>query len=528
MNYPQNQRTGRLAELSVERLFTSWSWTVGRDHIDTGYDFFVEPDVATFRGHRFLVQVKGTVRSKRGFVARVGRDRLRQYASNPLPIFLIWSSSEGVLHWLHIQAWIQRNERRLKGNGEAGVRMSQEQVLDDRDSFQAYLKEVFKPAAQSRSALPALAQERSSYLSSIDHRIGVRVGLSDGRECYEIYAKSENAEIGLELKLADDADNKRNFIEAVQYGVPVSVNVDLFRMNSEVFSAIGFSDSKGTVSIRPVSDKPVVATLYPGSGYSMLASAYSIKANLYRGQVGFAITNEGLDDVVEFRLLSENPSSTSRAVKVVMSLRSDVLASKPIQCLEALGVLGAWAYESMERKGVYLDLTFDQHRVSMRASGDAVDLLHPFFYNAYVMGRLHKVAKALNSSFIVDEEFTLTEAEVADLGLAYRLLKGERVNVDLGPLVFDTALPVALAQSGEFVVQTAIDLSLRNRPFGTVPVEISLKGYTLEACTDKPLKYRLVKGEGGSAILYFRSSELTLVSSHGDTKGATSGESQPS
>lgn len=502
MNYPQNQRAGRQAELKVESAFTDWSWTVGQDHIDTGYDFFVEPDVAAFRGHRFLVQVKATTRSKRGFVARVDKERLRQYAVNPLPVFLIWSSPDGTLHWLHIQPWISRNMGRLAGSGEAGVRMLVEQLLSDRASFETYLKKIFRPTSESSDALPALAKKRSAYLSSIDHRLGVRVGLNDGKECYEIYAKSEKVEVGVELKLTDTEENKRSFIEAMQYGVPASVDVDLFRMKSEVFTAIGLGGGKGTLSIRPVSEESVTATLYPGPEYSMLASAYPIRARLYRGQGGFAVTNEGRDDIIDFQLRGEG--SARGSVNVTMSFRSDVLSSAPIQNLDALGALGAWAGEAMEKNGVYLDLVCDQGRVPMRTGGEAVSLLHPVLHYAVVMGRLQKVTKALNSPLVIDHDFVLSDEEISDIDLAFRLLKGDRVNVNLGPLVFDTEAPLSMERSGDFFAQTAMELKLCNRHVGVIPVEIDLKDYLLEEVSDQTLKYRLVKREGGGACLHYR------------------------
>ena len=84
MNFPENQKTGVLAEIDVERLFTSWSWNVGKDRIDVGYDLFVMPDHAQYQGARFLVQVKGTAQKKKKgiIVAPVSKDRLRQYAED--------------------------------------------------------------------------------------------------------------------------------------------------------------------------------------------------------------------------------------------------------------------------------------------------------------------------------------------------------------------------------------------------------------------------------------------------------------
>lgn len=87
MNFTENQRTGVLAENVVESLFLSWFWTVGRDRIDVGYDLFVEPDRERFKGQRFLVQVKGTARQKRGApTAKVSKSNLRKYAANRIPV----------------------------------------------------------------------------------------------------------------------------------------------------------------------------------------------------------------------------------------------------------------------------------------------------------------------------------------------------------------------------------------------------------------------------------------------------------
>lgn len=66
MNYPLTQRTGALAEMIVAQLFVSWSWNVGRDQIDIGYDLFVAPAHDTYKGGRFLVQIKGTAKATAG------------------------------------------------------------------------------------------------------------------------------------------------------------------------------------------------------------------------------------------------------------------------------------------------------------------------------------------------------------------------------------------------------------------------------------------------------------------------------
>lgn len=90
-NFPENQKTGDLAEQDVQRLFTSWGWNTGKDRIDAGYDLFVCPDEAKYNGARFLIQTKGSAKAKAkvSITAPVSKGRLRQYAGNILPVFIV-------------------------------------------------------------------------------------------------------------------------------------------------------------------------------------------------------------------------------------------------------------------------------------------------------------------------------------------------------------------------------------------------------------------------------------------------------
>jgi hypothetical protein len=154
MNFPENQKTGRLAEVDVERLFTSWSWTVGTDRIDVGYDLFVEPNQQRFSGARFLVQAKGTLsKKKQKYIARVSKMRLRQYATNPLPVFIVRVTPDGELCWLHAQRWCQAHRSIIAGAGYANIPVSREKDLRDREPFESYLAEVFRPIEQTMGGI---------------------------------------------------------------------------------------------------------------------------------------------------------------------------------------------------------------------------------------------------------------------------------------------------------------------------------------------------------------------------------------
>jgi hypothetical protein len=169
MTLPNNQKTGALGELDVERLFISWGWNVGRDRIDEGYDLFVSPDWSTYRGARFLVQVKGTAKrkGKGAIVAPVSKLRLRQYAENPLPVFIVRVLADSSLYWLHAQHWTSSNLHRLSGTGTAGVRFEALHSLSDRDVFENYLGKVLRQAPGNSDEILKLNEE-SLLLNSLD------------------------------------------------------------------------------------------------------------------------------------------------------------------------------------------------------------------------------------------------------------------------------------------------------------------------------------------------------------------------
>lgn len=505
VNFPTTQQTGSLAEQDVTRLFTSWSWTVGRDLIDTGYDLSVEPDSTKFQGHRFLVQVKGTSRRKRGsVVANVSKRRLRQYAVNPLPVFLIRSTAEGAFHWLHVQPWTQQNLRRLKGSGEAGITFPSGQTLDDKDGFLAYLCEILKPAAERPAALSDLARERGRYLSSLDSRLGVRVGVANGAETYEIFARSELATFGVELKTSSDPKDIESLEDALRYGLPARLEVDSFRLvGSDLFSAIEMNnDCRRTLTINRTSTEDCSVCLYPGTNYSMLASEFSLSARLYRGHRGFAISNEAIESIFAFKLRGEVGEDGCGSAQVTMGFRVHELSNAPIQQHVSLGSLGEWARQVLEESAIFIELRLRGSCVRLCAQGDAVAAVRDILYYGFVLGRLHKVAKALNSDLTVGDGFTLSEAEVSDIHLLYALLKGERISINLDSFELVTPTPLTCEPTGAFYAETSMSITLSGQPLGTIPVAIDFNKFTFEALSE-PCKYRLTRGNGGSAFLYY-------------------------
>ncbi len=505
MNFTENQRTGVLAENEVESLFLSWSWTVGRDRIDVGYDLFVEPDRERFKGQRFLVQVKGTARQKNGApTAKVSKSNLRKYAANRIPVFLIRANADGAFHWLHIQSWASLNWKRLDGNGETSITLSGGQTLNEKNGFLAYLDDVLKPPAERMGGVAEVAQERSRYLSSIDSRLSVRVGIDDGAESYEIFARSEPTTFGLQMTPTPEPENVAKLKDAVQYGIPATIQVDACRMTgSELFEAIGANGFKqGTVSIGSATPGKGTVNLYPGSHYSMLAPEIILPAHLYNGHGGFAISNEQMEGLFDFKLRGDTSTSERGSAQVTIGLREDALAAAPICDHAALAELGDWAYEVMKQDSIFMELAFSGNRVPLRIRQGSTSSMRDILYYAFVLGRLHKIAKTLNSDLVVGKDFSLTEEDISDIHLLYAILRGERREVSVSPIEISSATPLSISGDGVFYIETALTLNLGGQPLGTVPVAIDLNDFSWQT-TDDPLKYRLEKKPGASAFLFY-------------------------
>lgn len=497
MNFSENERTGALAEMDVQRLFTSWSWSTGKDRIDVGYDLVVEPDHSRFRGLRFLVQVKGTARQKKGApTAPVSKANLRKYAANRIPVFLIRSDVDGALYWMHVQPWIRLNPKCLRGSGDATLVLPKDQRLDEREAFERYLESVLRPASERTGGLAEVAHERSEFLSALDPRFIVRVGLQAGAETYEISARAEPAPFQMHLVPKGEPGNVDKLRDVVQYGLPATIEVESARMSgSEIFSAIGADAvSGGSVSIGSASPKRGVVRLYPGNRYSMLATALSLPAQLYKGQKGFAVVSDQTSDLLEFKLRAD-----TGIAQVTLGFRGDRLASTPIQECTQLATVGEWAREVMTDKGVFIELEFLGHRFPLH-SREMVERMKDVLYYLFLLGRLHQVARALNSSLVVTEDLPLSKEDISSIHLLHAILQGQRKRINLGPIEFTA--PILVEVRGRFLITTELELHLADQVLGPVPVAIDLEGYVLEM-VESPVTYRLAPGADSQAVMYY-------------------------
>ena len=495
MNFPDNQLTGVLSEAAVEQLFLSWRWMVGHDRLDIGYDLCVTPDRGKYKGARFLVQVKGTAKGGRRIVAQVEKARLRQYAEDALPVFIVRVTSDGHMLWVHAQAWTRANASRLSGSGSSGVRFDPSARLDDRATFESYLDSILRETINN-----AHTAEEMRFLNALDPRLAVRLEVKDGVREHQIFATSSEVHANLSFTPANTQANLLSIRDAIGFGLPRSVEVDGFRVTgSPLFDHIDASfSSRGSITIGSASAESGTVRVMPGHRYSMTAPQLTLQAELFRGQSGAAITNERKPDLFDLNI--RIPRSPTGQMDFQIGLRAGALASRPIQSFDILRPIATWADQVAEQGSMYLELSFMGVRATATARG--VDYLNRFLHFARTMSRLHLVAKALDSALTAPEELEMSAEEVDDINLAYALLRGERPFVKVAPIEFEPTEPIQGDGMGEIACTTTLELKVLGQVLGRVPVRIEFVGYVLEPGVTEN-KFRLVdKGQGKASVSY--------------------------
>lgn len=505
MNFPDHQKTGALSELDVERLFVSWSWGVGKDRIDSGYDYFVMPDRARHRGNTILVQVKGTANRKRKgtIVAKVSKKRLREYSTSQTPVFIVRVLANNEMYWVHAQAWCRENAGKLDGGGNAGVRFDSANRLEDRAAFEAYLDHAL-PANPPRDVFADMA-ERSRLLNSLDPNFGVNIGLRNGAKHHEVYAKTPQAEAKLSFKAMGTPENIERARDAIEFGLPRSFEVQDFTVSgSPLFEEVGASKAAGTIQIASSSRQAAVVWIYPGLGYSGAVDALVIDADLYRGQAGAAIVNEGRDSTLNLslRMRMDEPIG-----KIDLGL-PDIFFNRPLQEIDKIRLLAPWAEQIGQQGAFYLEIILPKGKVpiGIPLNGETTG----FFHYVRTLGRLHSVARFLGSDIRVPKDGALSAEDIGDIDLAYALLKGERRSVSPGPISFNFEDLPDYKPDYEFLCTSRLCLTIFGQPLGEIPIIVQLSGYKLELDPANK-KGRIIQGEEAQGWLSY--------SEHDDVEG---------
>ncbi|MDH5824199.1 DUF4365 domain-containing protein [Luteimonas sp. RD2P54] len=485
-NFPENQQTGAVTEDEVSLLFMKWGWTVGRDRLDTGYDLCVEPETSHYGGARFLVQVKGTTQKRKSasLVAPVGRARLRQYVRNPHPVFLVRATPDGHLYWIHVQQWAKTNSHRLSGEGVAHVRMSSDYTLADRDQFEVYLQQVLSPPSSRPGALGTLAEERANYLNALDPRLRVRVNVRDGAEEHRLFANSENVEAHFSFQPRALPENLSRLDEALNFGLPRSIQVDNFQMSgSPMYTALGVDrPHTGTLTIE-AEPRPAWVRIYPGREYSITAQELALPADFYLGRTGIAVSNEARNNVfrIDVRLEALNGGLAGGSTLFICEKR---LTAAPIQQFKELGDASEWADQAYQQKMMFFELAVDGKRSRLwpqEVSNEMLGWLH----HIKLLARIHAIARFLNLDYSLPFGYQISQEEANEIEFAYELLRGHRVSGGSVSILIEDAASLAPSKTPQGLVATTnIVMTLSGQDFGILPVEIDMPGYVIERIPD--------------------------------------------
>ena len=503
MNFSDTRRTGRRAELAVEDLFTSWSWIVGHDAIDEGYDLNVEPDRERYSGARFLVQVKGTSKPQKGkgISAPVSKSRLRHYLINPHPVIIVRSTADGALHWVHAQSWCQANKDRIaSGYGNCSVNLDRKSNLADRESFECFLDDVLAPSERKPGAIAALVAARSEYLSSIDTRLQVRTSVRNEHETHAIYAAGD-VPLDFEFRARVSTDGGQRLKEALEFGLPAELDVEEFRLTgSPLFGVLGANkDRKGRLALKTKPRKGYLA-IRPGAKFSPFAPELRVAADWFNGMKGAAITNQAYESAIDLNARLSFIEDGSGHASVSIGFRS-LVHERPIADFEELSSIKQWANQLVQDSAAFIELRFEGGRAILAMGKAGMENLLPWIPYAAVLSQLHQVARALDSDFILPKDYQFTAEDVADIELAFALLKGERRLVGVDVLDADLLQQIDASRLRTFHVRTTLQLSFAGRKVGSVPVMVDLENYIVELPT--PDKLRLIKGEKGLAWIAY-------------------------
>lgn len=431
MNFPSTQKTGRRAELAVEDHFFSWDWNVGHDQIDIGYDLFITPSHDLYRGVRFLVQVKGT--SKKGPSAlsvAIDKARLRQYARDILPVFLIRASSDGVLYWLHAQAWANGNAASLSGSGKSRVTFDPAKTLSDRIAFEGYLDEVIRPLMSRADILASRTDESPFRLNNVGRAF--ERPLSTDQTPGE--GQDQNGDLGPlpELKMNFSfrpvlgAENLEKALDAYHYGFPRSFEVEEFKLMpadeiAHLIKPLHLVSGRVTVGANAVDEG--VVYLCSGAEYSVLSQEQGIVVSVFRGNKGVGFTNKMHPSPLDLAIRMDMDGSSGLA-HLRLGLRLSAVQDQPLQSFTELAPLAAWAEQIAVEDAMSVNALLRGSRGELLPPMRSVEKLIPVFQRIRSLSRLHMIARTLKSKFSIADGDGFTQSDCEDIDLAFDLLRG--------------------------------------------------------------------------------------------------------
>lgn len=504
MSLPRNQQTGATAETVATLAFQRWGWNVGRDRVDDGYDLIVTPDRDRYKGHRFLVQVKGTeiIEEPSSVRAPVERFRMRQYAADPDPVFVLRVLANGEIYWIHAQEWAERNAERIQGDGHVSILCDPKQDLRDRERFESCLLSVLGPLLADDRSL-AIVQAESQFLNSLDPRFGVRLSVSETGKEHQIFARQENVSTKLKFKPSPSGSNFDTLREVFDYGLPGAIDVSEFRLEgSSLFEHLQSGPLTGNLTISPLDRSRGSVRLYAGREPSPKFASLAIEADLTRGAKGTAISNKQytypIDLDFRFQLEEGMPN-----VNLSFRFRQELIVGKALQDFESLDAFAPWAEQALMNDALTIQLRFLESTMSFTLDKEQMELIYDLLCWVRNLGRLYRVARALDSAFILPTEPTFTLANVSDLALAYSVLRGERPAIKLSAFEIAPAKECELPSPVFLRLTNDWEFGLFDMPLGHIPVVIDLSNYEVEAIPGSTKKRVFPSDDANAYISYW-------------------------
>lgn len=502
-NYPKSQQTGELAELAVQQLFTSWGWTVGKDNIDDGYDLFVGPDKDKYKGGRFQVQVKGTSKpkSKGTITAPVSKKRLREYADCLLPVFIMRVTADGGIYWVYAQQWARRHHDRLVGSGASGVKIDKSNDLTDREKFENCLYGAFQESLTLGRPVNSVEKEQT-FLNALDSRFDIRIRRTAKGKEHHVFARSEEVEAKLKFVPVKSEKNINDLRDAIQFGLPRNVEVERFEMTgSPVFDQLAAGPSRGTLSIGVNSREKARVNLYPGPKYTATALQLGTDAYFHKGTGGAAISNESIESPID--MLLKFMIEDGRGVgTVTFGLRTSILSARPIAEFDELRVLTDWVDQVFAQKTMCIEAKVGGHRLPLGMPKESFGAMQNHLAWLRTIGRLHLVARSLNSELVLTEEMVLSEADFNDIDMLYLILKGDKPLVNVNDFVIETDASIEKLDGKSMICTTSLDVHIGGKELGLVPVAMELHGYRVERVYGTN-DIRIFKDEKSSAMISY-------------------------
>lgn len=513
MNFPESQRTGRLGELSVEVIFTEWGWTVGQDKIDVGYDHFVEPARSKYRGARFLVQTKATSTSDGSnagrIVATVSKDRLREYASNPIPVFIVRVSKDRRCYWIHAQSWCRQNLKRLRGSGESRLVIPSTNCLDNRDQFESFLQDIFQPLEEQISGISQTVRAREEYLSKLDPKLSVKISAAGTSQTYFISPTTNGTVVQAKFGFcspgpqADQASPDKQLRDHMDFGLPAELSVEnLVMTGSPIFAEIGLaSPTAGRVSISPVKTESATITLTSGRKYDFRRTAVALKAVVTRGEKGVALSTIEKTDFHALLLIEKDV--TPAESKIHFS-HGDMICSSPIRTLPRLEIIGNWAREVIEHNSMHLFIDTGGKRITATTTFEDASSMGDFFHRSALLGRIYSLATYSECDYV----FSPSHIEKDDwwsIEAAYRVLKGERVAIPVTGFTYKPNEGVELENLGQIALVTSFEITLGGYLLASIPVRIGFVNFELNKNADGSMSF--VRKDESRAYMMYREDE---------------------